>query len=107
MLLAGCKGAKMRKYGPSAHKDSFTRRKMLQVTFAAGALGVALRPSPNVRRPDLVGPAHAQPAQQIGVNLVPLRSLAGIGLSASADLLLVEDQQTANRSLRQCPNFRE
>lgn len=34
----------------------------------------------DVRAPDLVGPVHPQPTQQIGVGLVPLRRLAGIGL---------------------------
>jgi hypothetical protein len=29
--------------------------------------------------PDLVGPVHPQPAEQIGVGLVPLRGPAGVG----------------------------
>lgn len=42
-------------------------------------------PSPHpqigdVRSPNLIGPIHPQPAQQVGIRLVPLRRLAGVGL---------------------------
>ena len=33
----------------------------------------------DVGTPDLMGPVHAQPTQQVRVNLVPLRGLAELG----------------------------
>jgi hypothetical protein len=34
----------------------------------------------DVGAPDLIGPIDPQPAQQVGIGLVPLRGLAGVGL---------------------------
>ena len=48
--------------------------------FEAMPNALAHRQIGDVGAPDLVGPVNPQPAQKVGVGLVPLGGLAGIGL---------------------------
>ena len=61
----------------------------------------------DVSAPDLIGPIYAQPPEQVGICIVPLRRFAGVWLSLDRHYAFNRINRRFRFSLTRCPSLRK